>query len=54
MGRMMTMTTMTRPTGGRESAYDFAGYVDKDDDDDPIGGRGGSVVPKRQRGRRME
>ncbi len=50
----MTMTMMTGPTGGRENANSFAGYVDKDNDDDPIGGRRGEVAPKRQHGRRME
>ncbi len=41
------MTTMTGPMGGRENANDFAGYVNKDDDDAPIGGRGGAVALKR-------
>jgi hypothetical protein len=54
MTTTMTMTTTTGPMGGRENANDFAGYVDKDDNDDPIWGRGGAVAPKRQRGRRME
>ncbi len=54
MGTTTTMTTTTGPTGGRENANDFTGYVDKDGNDDPIGGRGGAVAPKRQRGRKME
>ncbi len=41
----MTMTSGL--TGGRENADDFAGYVDEDDNDDLIGGRGGAVAPKR-------
>ncbi len=48
------MTTMTGPTGGRENTDNFAGYVNKDNNDGPIGGRGGAVAPERQRGRRME
>ncbi len=48
------MTTTTGPTGGRENADNFAGYVDKNDDDSPIGRRGGAVAPKRRHGRRME
>jgi hypothetical protein len=48
------MTTTTGPTGGRENANNFAGYIDEDDDDDPFRGRGGAVAPERQRGRRME
>ncbi len=47
MGTTRTMTAMTRPTGGRENADNFAGYIDKDDNDDPIGGRGGVVAPER-------
>jgi hypothetical protein len=43
----MTMTTTTGPKGGRENADDFAGYIDKDNDEDPIGGRGGTVAPER-------
>jgi hypothetical protein len=35
------MTTATGLTGGRENADNFAGYVAEDDDDNPIGGRGG-------------
>jgi hypothetical protein len=54
LGTTTTMTTTTGPTGGRENANDFTGYVDKDGNDDPIGGRGGAVAPKRQRGRKME
>jgi hypothetical protein len=50
----MTMTTMTGPMGGRENVDNFAGYVDKDNNDNPIGGRGGAVAPERQCGRRME
>ncbi len=41
------MTTTTGPMGGRENANNFTGYVDEDDDDDPIGGRGGAVAPER-------
>jgi hypothetical protein len=41
----MTMTTV--PTEGRENADNFAKYVNEDDDDNPIGGRGGAVAPKR-------
>ncbi len=41
------MTMMTGLTGGRENANDFAGYINKDDDDGPIGGRGVAVAPKR-------
>jgi hypothetical protein len=48
------MTTMTGPMGGRENADNFAGYVNEDYNDDPIGGRGGAVALKRQCGRRME
>jgi hypothetical protein len=48
------MTTTTGPMGGRENANNFARYVDKDDDDNPIGERGGAVAPERQRGRRIE
>ncbi len=48
------MTMTTGPTGRRENANNFAGYVNKDNNDDPIGERGGKVVPERQRGRRME
>jgi hypothetical protein len=33
--------------GRRENADNFTGYVDEDDDDDPIGGRGGAVAPER-------
>ncbi len=47
MGTTTTMTMMTGPMGGRENTVDFAGYVDEDGDDDPIGGRGGTVAPKR-------
>jgi hypothetical protein len=47
LGMMTTMTMTTGPTGGRENSDDFAGYVDEDNDDDPIGGRGGAVAPKR-------
>ena len=54
MGTTMTMTMTTGPTGGRENADNFARYVDKDNNDNPIGGRGGAVAPERQRGRRME
>ncbi len=54
MGTMKILTITTGPTGGRENADDFAGYVDEDDDDNPIWGRGGAVAPKRQHGRRME
>ncbi len=50
----MTMTTTTEPMGGRKNANDFAGHIDEDDNDDPIGGRGGVVAPERQHGRRME
>ncbi len=39
LGMTTTMTTTTRPTGGRENADNFAGYVNEDDNDDP-GGRG--------------
>jgi hypothetical protein len=39
----MTMTTTTGPTGGRENADDFAGYVDEEDNDDPIGGSVGNL-----------
>jgi hypothetical protein len=53
LGTPMTITR-TGPTGGREIADNFAGYVNKDDDDDPIRGRGDAVAPKRQHGRRME
>ncbi len=49
-----TMTTTTGPTGGRENADIFAGYVDEDDNYNPIGGRGSTVASERQRGRRME
>ena len=52
MGITTTMTTTTGPMGGRENAKNFAGYVDKDHNDNPIGGRGGAVVPKRRRRRR--
>jgi hypothetical protein len=51
---MTTMITTTGPMEGRENADNFAGYVDKDDDDDPIGGKGGKVAPERQCGSRME
>ncbi len=54
MGTTMTMTTTTGLMGRRENADNFAGYVNKDDNDDPIGGRGGAVAPERQWGRRME
>ncbi len=54
MGMTMTMTTITGPKGGRENADNFSGYGNKDDNDDPIGGRGGTVAPERRRGRRME
>ncbi len=54
MGTMTTMTTTTGPTRGKENANDFAGYVDEDNNDGPIGGRGGAVAPKKQCGRRME
>ncbi len=54
MGTTTTMTTTIGPMGGRENADDFAGYVNKDDNDDPIGGRGGAVAPERQCRRRME
>ncbi len=48
----MTMTTGLM--GGRENADNFAEYLDKDDDDNPIGGRRGMVAPERRCGRRME
>ncbi len=48
------MSTTAGPTGGRENADNFARYVDKDDNDDPIGGRGGAVAPEMRCGRRME
>jgi hypothetical protein len=54
LGTMTTMTMTTGPMGGRENANNFAGYIDKDDDDNLIGGRGSMVAPERQRGRRME
>jgi hypothetical protein len=54
LGTTTTMTTMTGPMGGRGNANNFAGYVDKDINDDPIWGRGGAVAPERQPGRRME
>jgi hypothetical protein len=43
----MTMTTTTGPMGGRENADDFSGYVDENNNDNPIEGRGGTVAPKR-------
>ncbi len=46
MGTTKTMTTTTGSTGGRENADNFAGYVNKDDDDDPIGGRGAQFCPR--------
>jgi hypothetical protein len=54
LGTTTTMTTTARPMGGRENTDNFAGYVNKDDDDNPIGGRGGTVVLKKQCKRRME
>ena len=54
LGTTMTMTMTTGPTGGRENADNFSGYVNKEDNDNPIRGRGGAVAPERQRGRRME
>ncbi len=52
LGTTPTMTTITGPTGGRVNADYFARYVDKYNDDNPIGGRGGAVAPERQRGRK--
>ncbi len=49
-----TMTTTTGPTGGRDNANNFAGYVDEDNNDNPIGKRCGAVATKRRHGRRME
>ncbi len=54
LGMTTTMTATNGPTGGRENADNFAGYVNKDNNDNPIGGRGGVVAPERQWGRRME
>ncbi len=48
------MTTMTGPMGGRENTNNFARYIDEDDNDNPMGGRGDAVALERQRGRRME
>jgi hypothetical protein len=48
------MTTTTGPAGGRENADDFARYINEDDNDNHIRGRGGTVAPEKQRGRRME
>ncbi len=41
------MTMTTGPMGGRENADNFARYVDEDDNDDPMGGRGDTVAPER-------